>query len=148
MKALLQRVAKAGVSADGQPVAEIGPGLLVLLGVETGDNDDDADFLARKTAQLRIFEDADRRMNLSLLNVGGSALVVSQFTLAADVRRGNRPSFSAAAEPETAETLYGRYCAALETLGIAVQTGVFGATMAVHLVNEGPVTIMLDSQAR
>ena len=148
MKALLQRVAEAGVSVEGRRVAEIGPGLLVLVGVETGDSDDDADFLARKTANLRIFEDGAGKMNLSLLNIGGSALVVSQFTLAADVSRGNRPGFSAAAEPGTAEKLYGRYRAALETQGVPVERGVFGAPMAVRLVNEGPVTIMLESRAR
>lgn len=148
MKALLQRVSEAAVTVDGRAVAEIGPGLLVLLCVETGDGAEQARFLARKCAKLRIFEDEAGKMNLSVLDVRASALVVSQFTLAADVSRGNRPGFSGAADPETARDLYGRYCADLEGHGVPVKTGTFAAHMAVSLVNDGPVTIWLDTRAR
>jgi D-tyrosyl-tRNA(Tyr) deacylase len=122
---------------------EIGPGLLVLLGVAAGDGEDDADRLAAKIATLRVFENDAGRFDRSLLDTGGAALVVSQFTLIADTGKGNRPSFGAAAAPELAEPLYERFCAALRELGLAVETGVFGARMAVELVNDGPVTITL-----
>ena len=147
MKALLQRVSEASVTEDDRVLGAIGPGLLVLLGVERGDGTAEADLLARKTAALRIFEDAAGKMNRSVLDIGASAMVVSQFTLAADLRRGNRPSFSAAAAPDTAELLYERFCAALREAGVPVATGRFAARMAVRLVNDGPVTIWLDSAA-
>jgi D-tyrosyl-tRNA(Tyr) deacylase len=145
MKALLQRVSEASVTEGDRVVGAIGPGLLVLLGVVDGDHAAEADLLAHKIAALRIFEDAAGKMNRSLLEVGGSALVVSQFTLAADVRKGNRPSFSGAAPPELAEPLYEHFCARLREEGVPVATGRFAARMAVRLINDGPVTIWLDS---
>lgn len=148
LKALLQRVSEAGVSVDGESVAEIAAGLLVLLCVEAGDDEDAAEFLARKTAALRIFDDEAGRMNRSVTEFGGHALVVSQFTLAADTRRGNRPSYSGAAPPEAARVLCERYCESLAGHGVPLQRGVFGARMAVRLVNDGPVTIWLDSRNR
>ena len=147
MKAVLQRVSEAGVEIEGRTVAAIGRGLLVLLGIEAGDRAAAADLLARKTAALRIFEDDARKMNRSVAEVGGSLLVVSQFTLLADMRKGNRPSFIAAALPELAEPLYEHFCASLRAQGLPVATGRFGARMAVRLVNDGPVTIWLDSAA-
>ncbi len=141
----MQRVRHASVSVDGAVVSSCGPGLLVLLGVATADTGETADRLARKVAQLRVFEDEDGRFDRSLLDVGGEALVVSQFTLIADTRKGNRPSFTAAAPPEAAEPLYERFCTALEALGVPVPRGVFGARMEVSLVNDGPVTIVLDT---
>jgi D-aminoacyl-tRNA deacylase len=143
VRAVLQRVSRAAVRVDGRVVGEVGPGLLVLLGVAAGDDDAVADRLAGKVARLRIFE-RDGRFDASLLDTGGGALVVSQFTLLADTRKGNRPSFSAAAPPVDAEPLYERFCAALRTLGVPVETGAFGARMEVELVNDGPVTIVLD----
>jgi D-aminoacyl-tRNA deacylase len=143
VRAVLQRVSRAAVRVDGRVVGEVGPGLLVLLGVAAGDDDAIADRLAGKVARLRIFE-RDGRFDASLLDTGGGALVVSQFTLLADTRKGNRPSFSAAAPPGDAEPLYERFCAALRTLGVPVETGAFGARMEVELVNDGPVTIVLD----
>ncbi|MFQ5971251.1 MAG: D-aminoacyl-tRNA deacylase [Alphaproteobacteria bacterium] len=148
MKALLQRVSEAGVAVEGQMVGEIGPGLLVLLGVEEGDGEAEADFLARKTANMRIFEDDAGKMNRSVLDVAGSALVVSQFTLCADVSRGNRPGFSGAAAPDTANALYARFCARMREHGVPIETGRFAAHMAVHLVNDGPVTIWVDTRAK
>ncbi len=148
MKALLQRVTEAGVSVDGEVVAEIGTGLLLLVCVEDGDNEDAASFLARKTATLRIFDDAAGKMNRSVADVGGAALVVSQFTLAADTSRGNRPSYARAALPEAATILYQRYCELLAEHGVPVERGVFAARMAVRLVNDGPVTIWLESPNR
>jgi D-tyrosyl-tRNA(Tyr) deacylase len=144
MKALIQRVSEARVEIDGQVVGAIGRGLLVLLGVETGDETTAADRLARKIAALRIFEDEAGKMNRSVLEVGGGLLVVSQFTLLADLRKGNRPSFIAAALPAVAEPLYEHFCANLRAQGLVVATGRFGARMAVRLVNDGPVTIWLD----
>ena len=141
MRALVQRVARARSTPGG----EIGAGLCVLLGVATGDGATEAARLAGKTARLRIFEDAEGRFARSLLDTGGAALVVSQFTLLADTAKGNRPSFSAAAPPEEAEPLYETFCGALRELGVEVETGVFGARMRVELVNEGPVTIVLDT---
>jgi D-aminoacyl-tRNA deacylase len=145
MKALVQRVSEADVTVDGLRVGAIGKGLLVLLGVETGDDPAAADLLARKIAALRIFEDAAGKMNLAVRDVGGAVLAISQFTLAADLRKGNRPSFIRAAPPEVAELLYDHFCARLREAGLEVATGRFGAQMAVRLTNDGPVTIWLDS---
>jgi D-tyrosyl-tRNA(Tyr) deacylase len=141
VRAVVQRVSRAVVTPGG----EIGTGLCVLLGVATGDDEATAERLAAKVARLRIFEGDDGKFDRSLLDTGGAALVVSQFTLIADTRRGNRPSFSGAADPEPAERLYERFCEALRLQGIRVETGVFGARMAVELVNDGPVTIVLDT---
>ena len=129
--------------ASVAPGGSIRPGLCILLGVAAGDSDADADRLAAKVAKLRIFENDDGKFDRSLLETGGAALVVSQFTLIADTARGNRPSFSGAAAPMAAEPVYERFCAALRELGVAVETGVFGARMSVELVNDGPVTIVL-----
>jgi D-aminoacyl-tRNA deacylase len=136
----VQRVARASSTPGGS----IGPGLCILLGVAEGDDEADADRLAEKTARLRIFQNDEGKFDRSLLDTGDSALVVSQFTLIADTAKGNRPSFSRAARPETADPLYERFAAALRALGIHVETGVFGARMAVELVNDGPVTIVLE----
>jgi D-aminoacyl-tRNA deacylase len=137
----VQRVARARVAPGG----EIGLGLCILLGVARGDGEEEAERLAGKIARLRIFPDDEGRFDRSVLDVGGAALVVSQFTLIADTAKGNRPSFAAAAPPETAEPLYARFCAELRALGVPVETGVFGARMEVELVNDGPVTIVLDT---
>jgi D-aminoacyl-tRNA deacylase len=145
MKAVIQRVGKASVTVEAREIAAVGPGLLVLLCVEHGDGEREADFVARKIAQLRIFEDDAGKMNRSVVDVGGAALVVSQFTLAGDLSRGNRPGFSAAADPTLAVPLYERFCARMAEHGVPVQTGVFGAHMAVALVNDGPVTIWMDT---
>ena len=147
MRALIQRVSYAAVDIDGDRTASIGRGLLVLLGVFPDDDERVAADLAAKTAALRIFPGDDKPMNASLKDVGGEALVVSQFTLAADTRRGNRPGFSSAAAPEHAEPLYRHYVAALAGCGVAVQTGEFGADMLVSLTNDGPVTILLERQS-
>jgi D-aminoacyl-tRNA deacylase len=144
VKAVVQRVSSACVSVGDETRAEIGPGLCVLLGVARSDTAADAERLAGKVARLRIFENEEGRFDRSLRDTGGAALVVSQFTLIADTAKGNRPSFGHAAPPEQAEPLYEAFCAALQGLGIPVETGVFGARMAVELVNEGPVTIVLD----
>jgi D-tyrosyl-tRNA(Tyr) deacylase len=144
MRVVCQRVSDARVTVDGAVVGEIGAGLVLLLGVERGDRDTDAERLAEKVARLRIFEDNAGKFDRSVLDVGGAALVVSQFTLIADTRKGNRPIFTNAAPPEEAQSLYERFCAALEEAGMPVERGVFGARMAVGLVNEGPVTIILD----
>ena len=136
---------QASVSIEGETVGAIGRGLAVLLGVARGDAAEDAERLARKTAELRIFPDAAGRFDLSLLDVGGEALVVSQFTLLADTRRGRRPDFTAAAPPEEAEPLVGRYVSVLRQMGVAVSTGRFGAHMLVEIHNDGPVTILLDT---
>jgi D-aminoacyl-tRNA deacylase len=148
MRALLQRTTGAEVRADGDTIATIGAGLVILLGVGPDDDDATADDLARKAAGLRIFRDEDGRTNRSLLDIGGDALVVSQFTLYADTRRGRRPGFTAGARPELAERLYLRFVDALRTLGLTVATGRFGAEMAVRLVNDGPFTIWLDTADR
>jgi D-tyrosyl-tRNA(Tyr) deacylase len=134
------------VEVEGSTVASIGRGLLVLLGVAVGDNEEQAAWLAAKIASLRIFEDAAGKMNLAVGEVGGSALVVSQFTLLADCRRGRRPSFTDAAPPEQADRLYGVFVQRLRESGVPVETGVFQARMAVHLVNDGPVTLLLDTR--
>ncbi len=144
MRVLLQRVSRASVRVDGMTVGSIERGLVVFLGVETGDNAEDADWNAVKTAQLRIFPDAEGRMNLAVEEVQGAVLVVSQFTLAASTRRGRRPSFESAAAPELAQSLYERFIAALRDRGLVVATGTFRAMMEVELVNEGPVTVLLD----
>ncbi len=143
---MVQRVSRAEVRVDGRPTGSVGRGLAVLLGVAREDGDDDARALADKVAALRIFEDAAGKMNLALAEVGGGVLVVSQFTLLGDARKGNRPSFVEAAPPERANALYESFCAALRDKGLAVGTGVFRATMEVELVNDGPVTILLDSR--
>jgi len=148
VRALLQRTTGARVIVDGAVVGEVGPGLVVLLGVGPDDTESVVDDLARKAAELRIFRDGEGRTNLSLLDVGGGALVVSQFTLFADTRRGRRPGFTAGAAPDLAERLYLRFADALRTLGVAVATGRFGAEMAVELVNDGPFTIWLDTADR
>ena len=145
MRAVLQRVNKAGVTVDGERIAAIGSGLLVLLGVEQGDDEKAADYLAEKIAGLRIFEDEAGKMNLSVSDCGGDLLVVSQFTLLADCRKGRRPGFSQAALPEQAEPLCDYFVGRLRRLQLPVQTGRFRADMAVDLVNDGPVTIILDS---
>jgi D-tyrosyl-tRNA(Tyr) deacylase len=144
MKAVLQRVVSASVRVDGRIEGKIGNGLLVLLGIAAEDGEDDAARLAGKVARLRVFENDERRLDRSLLDTGGAALVVSQFTLIADTQKGNRPSFAAAAALEEAEPLVERFCAVLHELGVPVETGVFGARMEVELVNDGPVTIVLD----
>jgi D-tyrosyl-tRNA(Tyr) deacylase len=144
LKVLLQRVSRAAVRVDGETVGEIGRGLLVLLGVERGDGEYETDYLAAKSAELRIFPDDEGRMNRSVIDVGGAALVVSQFTLAASTRRGRRPSYSKAASPELATRLYERFMESLRSRGIEVAAGMFQAMMDVELVNDGPVTILLD----
>jgi D-tyrosyl-tRNA(Tyr) deacylase len=145
MRVVLQRVSRASVSVQGSLRREIGRGLLVLLGIVSGDEEEDAVRLAGKVARLRIFEDDAGRFDRSLLDTGGAALVVSQFTLLADTTKGNRPSFTAAAPPDRAEPVYERFCAALCELGVVVEQGVFGARMEVELVNDGPVTIILET---
>jgi D-tyrosyl-tRNA(Tyr) deacylase len=145
MRALIQRVSEARVTVGEHVTGEIGPGLLVLVCAVEGDGEAEADFLAGKIAKLRIFEDEAGKMNRSVLDASGSALAVSQFTLAADTSRGNRPGFSRAAAPDTARALYGRFCERLAGEGVPVETGEFAAQMAVHLVNDGPVTIWLDT---
>ena len=148
MRAVVQRVSRASVTVGGEVVGQIGRGLLVLLGVEPDDTDADARQLADKTIGLRIFDDADGKMNLSLNEVGGAMLVVSQFTLLGDCRKGRRPSFIGAAPPDVAERHYETFVAAAGVQGIQVATGRFRATMDVELVNDGPVTILLDSRKR
>ncbi len=145
MRAVVQRVRGARVRVEGETVAEIGRGLCVLLGVRNTDGEGTAVRLAGRVARLRIFENAAGKFDSSVVDVGGSALVVSQFTLIADTAKGNRPSFSDAARPDRAEPLYERFCAVLREHGIEVATGVFGARMAVELENDGPVTIVLDA---
>ena len=146
MRAVLQRVTRARVLVEGRATGEIGTGLVVLLGVGKGDTPAAAAQLAEKTAQLRIFSDAHGKMNVSLLECGGAALVVSQFTLYADVSRGRRPGFDRAAPPAEAKLLYEEYVRCLRTTGVRVETGVFQAHMQVELVNDGPVTILVDSE--
>ena len=146
MRAVVQRVSRAEVRVLGSATGRVGRGLAVLLGVARGDGEDDARQLAEKIAALRIFEDAAGKMNLSVRDVGGGVLVVSQFTLLGDARKGNRPGFTDAAPPDEASALYERLCALLRARGLEVATGVFRAAMEVELVNEGPVTILLDSR--
>ena len=145
MKAVLQRAREASVSVDGDPLASIGPGLVILLCAVPGDDDDTAAYLARKIARMRIFADDQGRMNRSLLDTHGEALAISQFTLAAEWRKGNRPGFSAAAPPEAGLALYETFCRLLAAEGVPVRTGRFGAHMEVSLVNDGPVTIWMDT---
>jgi D-tyrosyl-tRNA(Tyr) deacylase len=146
MRAVIQRVSEASVEISNEVVGAIGAGLLVLLAVARDDIPDDADYLAEKIINLRIFTDDDGKMNRSLLETGGAMLVVSQFTLYGDVRRGRRPSYSDAAEPEKANALYEYFIERVRSLGVRVETGVFQATMKVSLVNDGPVTILIDSR--
>ena len=148
MRALIQRVAEARVDIAGETVSEVGNGMLILVCAMQGDGDDEARFLARKIANLRIFESEPGKMNLSILASGGAALVVSQFTLAADTSRGNRPGFSRAAPPDEGLRLYELFTASLAEHGVPVSTGRFGQVMQVHLVNDGPVTIWIDTRAR
>jgi D-tyrosyl-tRNA(Tyr) deacylase len=144
MRAVVQRVTGARVTVDGNLAGEIGPGLCVLLGVARGDGGAAAERLAGKVARLRVFENEAGKFDRSLLDTGGAALVVSQFTLIADTAKGNRPSFTEAAPPEKADPIYEVFCEALEALGVHVERGVFGARMEVELVNDGPVTIVLE----
>ena len=146
MRAVVQRVAEASVEVEGQTTGEIGAGLLVLLGVARDDGTKDADYLVEKIIHLRIFNDQEVRMNRSLVDTGGAMLVVSQFTLYGDVRRGRRPSYTDAADPEKANSLYEYFVGRARSLGLSVETGVFQAMMRVSLVNDGPVTILLDSR--
>ena len=146
MRAVVQRVSRCKVTVDGSVVGEIGPGLLVLLGVAKEDTEASADYLAQKILGLRIFEDSDEKMNLSLMDVQGQMLVVSQFTLYGDVRKGKRPSFDAAARPEEAKRLYEYFVEKVRAAGVRCETGQFQAMMEVELVNAGPVTILVDSE--
>ncbi len=146
MRVVLQRVSRASVTVDGQVVGSIGAGWLVLLGVARGDSDEECDKLTARVAGLRAFEDDAGKMNRDVTEAGGSALVVSQFTLMADCRGGRRPSFGEAAEPVEAERLYLRFVSTLRGLGLAIETGTFRADMKVELVNDGPVTLLLDSR--
>lgn len=148
MRALLQRVTEARVTVEGRTVGEIGPGLLALVCAMPGDTAEDAARMAVRVAKLRIFRDAEGRMNLPVTEAGSAILAVSQFTLAADLRTGNRPGFSRAAPPDEARERFEQFCAALRNLGLTVATGVFGAEMQVTLTNDGPVTIWMDSADR
>ncbi len=148
MIAVIQRVTRASVEVEGRISGQIGRGLLVLLGVEKGDGERDADFLATKIGGLRIFSDSQGKMNLACHEVGGAMLVVSQFTLCGDCRKGRRPGFDHAAEPAEATRLYEYFCGRLRQQGYRVETGVFGAMMAVELVNDGPVTFVIRSEER
>lgn len=145
MRAVIQRVQHARVSVESRVVGEIGVGMLVLLGIAKDDSSQAAHYLAEKTAHMRIFDDAAGKMNVSLLETGGSALVVSQFTLYGDLRRGRRPGFERAARADSASPIYEQYVASLKSFGVSVQTGVFQAHMIVELANDGPVTILIDS---
>ena len=148
MKAVIQRVKSASVSVDDKIIGEIATGFLILLGVEQSDTQDDLDYLVKKIIGLRIFKDDNKNMTLSIQDVGGKALVVSQFTLCADTSRGRRPSFIKAANPEEADSMYQQFCEQLTMNNLSVQTGKFGALMDVSLVNDGPVTIILDSREK
>jgi len=147
MRAVVQRVSRAAVRVEGKATGEVGRGLVVLLGVAAGDSAEDARWMADKVAQLRIFEDDAGKMNRSVADVGGGVLVVSQFTLLGDARKGNRPSFVGAAPPDEAVALYEAVCGAIAARGLRTATGVFRAHMEVELVNDGPVTLLLDSRA-
>lgn len=147
MKAVIQRVKYAQVSVDGETVGKVGEGYMILVGVQAGDTDWDAEILARKTANLRVFTDENEKMNRSILDIDGEILAISQFTLCADVKKGNRPSFIGAAEPCEADRLYNLYCDELLKNGVRkVEKGVFGAHMEVELLNNGPVTILYDTE--
>jgi D-aminoacyl-tRNA deacylase len=145
VRAVVQRVSAASVEVDGETVGAVGAGLCVLLGIAAGDGEEEAARLARRIARLRIFPNDEGRFDRSVLDAGGAALVVSNFTLSADTGKGNRPSFSDASSPETAGPLYERFCTALGDEGVPVETGRFGALMTVRIANDGPVTIVLDS---
>ncbi len=147
MRVLLQRVSSAEVRVAGRKIASIGRGLLVFVGVQAGDDAEQAEYFADRTAGLRIFDDENRKMNLSVLDVSGEALVVSQFTLAASTRKGRRPSFDGAEEPARAVLMYEKFVAELRRLGVPVKTGLFGEMMEVELVNDGPVTFLLDPRS-
>ncbi len=146
MKIVLQRVKEARVDVEGRTAGRIGRGLCLLVGIEKGDGEADAEALARKSVELRIFPDAQGKMNLSLAEAGGEVLAVSQFTLAASVRKGRRPRFDGAVEPGRAAELFDYFVGAVEALGVTVETGVFQTLMEVHIVNDGPVTFILDSR--
>lgn len=146
MRAVVQRVTRAGVTVDGRVTGSIGRGYMVLLGVQEGDGQADMDYICQKLVGLRVFEDAEGKMNLSIRDVGGSILMVSQFTLLGDARKGRRPSFIEAARPEEANAWYEKAVACLRADGMHVETGIFQADMQVELVNDGPVTILLDSR--
>lgn len=148
MRAVLQRVSRASVSVDGRTVGQIGQGLVILAGVGVGDGQEDADYLANKILNLRIFEDTEGKMNLSVLDVGGEILAISQFTLYADTRRGRRPSFTSAAPPEVSKPLFDYLVKKLRESQLRVEEGIFGARMHVEIHNDGPVTIWLDSAER
>ncbi len=146
MRAVVQRVLNANVKVDGEVVGEIGKGLLVFLGIGVDDDSKDLDYMVEKISGLRIFEDEDYKMNLSLLDINGEMLVISQFTLYGDVRRGKRPSFTDSAQPELAENMYNQFIMKCENKGIRTEKGIFGADMKVELINDGPVTILIDSK--
>jgi len=146
LRAVVQRVKQAGVSVGGKEVSRIQKGHLVLLGVGQGDTREDLEYLAEKIVNLRVFEDAQGKMNLSLKEINGQVLVVSQFTLYGDCRKGRRPSFTSAAAPETAEAFYEEFCKIVSQQGVPVEKGVFGAHMEIDLINDGPVTLMMDSK--
>jgi D-tyrosyl-tRNA(Tyr) deacylase len=146
LRAVVQRVKQAGVSVEGKEVSRIQKGHLVLLGVGQGDTREDLEYLAEKIVNLRVFEDAQGKMNLSLKEINGQVLVVSQFTLYGDCRKGRRPSFTSAAAPETAEAFYEEFCKIVSQQGVPVEKGVFGAHMEIDLINDGPVTLILDSK--
>ena len=148
MKALIQRVTRAEVHIEGNLYSDIGKGILLLLGVEKGDTEQDIEYICKKVSQLRIFEDPNKKMNLSIIDIKGEFLVISQFTLSANCRKGNRPSFDRAEEPARAHELYLQCIDRFRKTGLLVKTGDFGAYMQVHLVNDGPVTIMLDSRGQ
>ena len=148
MRAVVQKVKKSSVTVDGRVTGAIGPGLMILLGVEQGDTEKDSKYLAEKIAVLRIFMDDDGKMNLSVIDTGGSALVVSQFTLLGDCRKGRRPSYAKAAQPEIARKLYRNFVDCLSSQNVPVQEGVFAAMMDVELINDGPVTLLLDSNRK
>lgn len=146
MKIVIQRTKEASVSIEGTIVGEISHGLVLLVGIEEQDQQEDVDYLVRKISKMRIFEDAEEKMNLSIEDVGGEILSISQFTLYAETKKGNRPSFIKAAKPETAIPLYEAFNTGLKEMGLTVQTGEFGADMKVSLLNDGPVTIIIDSK--
>ena len=146
MRAVIQRVTKASVSVDGEVIGKIGKGFVVLLGVGQDDAEEDMRYIADKTVNLRVFEDENEKMNLSLQDIGGELLVISQFTLYGDCRKGRRPSFDKAGEPKSAKELYEKTCEYFKSFGIVTETGRFAADMQVELINDGPVTLMLDSK--